>query len=167
MSEKICHCAKFQSSSCLILWFTKFKLCETTQCSSPLQYSGVIRPQSGEASFATLLYLKSWEDHQARFCIWHTTYDEVLQLVQKERKKFNSLLLLAENFPVIVTVRALPFICYSVSCQTSFKILSRQRAKSAIHIKGSQSLLRPTLQIQTPISSIQPDNTHRPSHLHD
>ena len=30
------HCAKFQSSSCLISWLPKTDLCETTGCSPPL-----------------------------------------------------------------------------------------------------------------------------------
>ena len=35
-SKEISYCAKFKGSSCLIFWFPKFRLCETTQCSSPL-----------------------------------------------------------------------------------------------------------------------------------
>ena len=35
--DKTSHCAKFHISSCLISWLPKTDLCETTECSPPLQ----------------------------------------------------------------------------------------------------------------------------------
>ena len=40
VSDKISHCAKLHSSSCLIYWLPKSDLCETTECSPPLQIIG-------------------------------------------------------------------------------------------------------------------------------
>ena len=51
-SDKISHCAKFYSSSCLISWLPKSDLCETTEGSPPLLSRGnLVLPKSCLAHF--------------------------------------------------------------------------------------------------------------------